>query len=40
MSQVLYVIDTSRQLLEECIAWEDHITLQVKKLSFNQAFFI
>ena len=28
---VVYMIDTNRELLEECIRWDQLITLQVKK---------
>ena len=29
VAMVLFVIDTTRVLMEECIGWEDHITLQI-----------
>ena len=28
-SVILYIIDTNRELMEECITWEQLITLQV-----------
>ena len=30
ISVILYIIDTNRELMEECISWEQLITLQVK----------
>ena len=30
ISVILYIIDTNRELMEECISWEELITLQVK----------
>ena len=29
VAMVLFIIDTTRVLMEECIGWEDHITLQI-----------
>ena len=34
-SVILYIIDTNRELMEECITWEELITLQVTLINIK-----
>ena len=34
-SVILYIIDTNRELMEECITWEELITLQVTLINIE-----
>ena len=32
-AQVVYLVDTATGLLEECVSWEDRLTIQVRNIS-------